>query len=87
MDRRIAFATVHVSLRPKHANLWAHPGDAIVSAFETGLRGARNLVVGSAIVAAAALPSLLVLAFAAGLMFLMLRALLRRRARRAVVRS
>lgn len=83
MDRRIAFATVHISLRPTHTNLWAHPVDAIASAFETGLRGARNLVVGSAIVAAAVLPSLLVIAFAAGLMFLFVRALLRRRSRRA----
>lgn len=87
LDRRISFATVNVSLRPAHTNLWAHPVDAIVGAFETGLRGARNLVIGGAIVLAAALPSVVVIALAAALIFSAVRALLRRRTRRAVATS
>lgn len=87
MEGRISMATLHVSLRPKHATLWSQPGDAIVSALGTGVRGARNLVVGGAIVGATILPSALVLAFLGGLLFLFARGLLRRRARRAVASS
>jgi hypothetical protein len=87
LDGRVSMATLHVSLRPKHANLWSQPGDAIVSALGTGIRGARNLLVGGAVVGATILPSALVLALLGILLFLFARALLRRRARRSIATS
>ena len=84
MDARIAFTTVNISLQPKYVQPWARPGQSIVSAFTAGLRAARTLVVGGAVVAAASLPPVLVLTFAVLLLIGFLKGLQRWRSRRTL---
>jgi hypothetical protein len=83
LERKVALATVHVSLRHTDSTLWAHPGATIADAFQAGLAGAANLTMGAAVVAAAVAPSLGVLTVAAFVLVVFVRAGRRWRARRA----
>lgn len=84
IDTRVAFTTIQLSLRPKHVRVWDNPLASIASAFGGGLRFARTLVVGTAVVTAAALPSVIVIALVALAFWGILRGLLRWRARRTL---
>jgi len=83
LDESVELATVHISLHPEHTTLWADPPAAIGSAFETGVLGARNMLVGAAVVGATVLPPFAVLLAGLVLMVLFVRTLVRWRRRSA----
>jgi hypothetical protein len=83
LEGQIAFATVKVQLSPRHVESSLGPGTRIARAASDGVETAGAFLVGLAVVTAAAGPTLLIIAAIGVSLFWTVRAIVRRRRRRA----